>query len=291
MGGMVWEHGMDYREGVYALRLVLNRLRPTEKISDELPEEREATKEGHCTYPLELPGQLDMITVIGPTATESHARDYLARFLVKTNNMCVWGLDVEWKPRFRKGQEANPASLVSLSTPGSDKFVLLWDCLQAAANGLWPPIARCLVEFLSDGAIVKAGMGLLNDVTRLRNEFGDHFTVNGILELADESNCRTFARLRSRGENIQRGDLVGAGGLAGVASVLLGRDVPKDKRVTLSDWNKRPLGAPQLRYAACDAYLSSRVAEILAQEEPIASTWLQCVPARNPDGIGASDTS
>merc|ERR1719480_637308 len=110
---------------------------------------------------------------------------------------------------------------------------MMWDCLAA-------PPPECLRELLASREFY--GMGILEDLARLRHEFG--------IEVAF-----AFDFLNSWPE------LVPGGGLAGLTNRVLGMEIPKGKSVSTSDWNQRPLSGKQKAYAAADAFCSCAVAE------------------------------
>ena len=144
----------------------------------------------------------------------------------------VVGVDAEWKPKFeRKGQGAPDAlvALVQLAVPGS---VFLVDALV--------PAALEALAFLSDARARKLGFGIKEDVRRLAQvvpalEAG----VPNVVDLGDLWGAVKPHEPRPRG------------GLSGLCRAVLGK--PLDKSQQLTDWEKRPLTAAQIEYAALDA--------------------------------------
>eukprot|EP00929_Paragymnodinium_shiwhaense_P014221 TRINITY_DN122110_c0_g1_i1.p1 TRINITY_DN122110_c0_g1~~TRINITY_DN122110_c0_g1_i1.p1 ORF type:complete len:371 (+),score=40.77 TRINITY_DN122110_c0_g1_i1:105-1217(+) len=218
---------------------------------------------GRVPYLVDLPGDLCQAKVFGPTADARDAETFLhmARNIAGDKRI-IWGMDLEWRPVFQAGQ-TSPTSILSLSSPES-ALVLLWDVLSAKKAGMWPPFPACLLQLLEDDSEIKAGMGLTQDAQRLAQEYRCGLVLRGLL------NLKLFQRLQDKPI---RGDLVG-GGLSGAGSKLLGKPVPKSKKVTMSNWNQRPLSSEQIRYAACDAYLSGEVARILAVDDPVQQSLL-----------------
>jgi len=57
-------------------------------------------------------------------------------------------------------------------------------------------------------------------------------------------------------------------GLRALAARTLHVDLPKAKRITLSDWSKVPLSRAQIIYSARDAWAGAAIAEQLAKDDP-----------------------
>jgi len=105
-----------------------------------------------------------------------------------------------------------------------------------------------LVCLLEDPAVVKGGVGIAEDVKRLRRDFGVH--VRGVLDV------RVAAQVRAPHL------LAGGGSLRGMSACVLG--VSADKRLQCSSWGRPCLTRRQLEYAAQDAWLSQQLGVALA---------------------------
>ena len=84
------------------------------------------------------------------------------------------GFDVEIKPKFHKGGQPNPVALVQLATKTTAylfrlKFQGMGAPGSAAGGGAW---TSELSNLLSDGSIIKVGVGIRNDVQTLQNTYG-----------------------------------------------------------------------------------------------------------------------
>ena len=145
----------------------------------------------------------------------------------------VVGVDAEWKPKFeKKGQGAPdaPVALVQLAVPGS---VFLVDALVPAA-------LEALAAILSDAQTQKLGFGIKEDVRRLAQVVPDlEAGVPNVVDLGD-----LWGAVKPREPRPK-------GGLSGLCRAVLGK--PLDKSQQLTDWEKRPLTASQIEYAALDA--------------------------------------
>eukprot|EP00401_Gymnodinium_catenatum_P019357 CAMPEP_0117528790 /NCGR_PEP_ID=MMETSP0784-20121206/37498_1 /TAXON_ID=39447 /ORGANISM="" /LENGTH=259 /DNA_ID=CAMNT_0005325091 /DNA_START=60 /DNA_END=839 /DNA_ORIENTATION=- len=159
-----------------------------------------------------------------------------------------FGLDLEWRPVFQKGEYARASTLQVCAGP----WVLVFDLKALGAR----PLPDTLWHFLENEKHCFYGMGLLEDLTRLAFEFD--CVVAGI----DFASKKTWPGLKM------------GGGLAGLANRVLGTSVQQSKAITMSNWEKRPLSEKQLQYAVEDAYLSWKVARHFIREEFPHEEWL-----------------
>jgi hypothetical protein len=121
----------------------------------------------------------------------------------------------------------------------------------ASANGR--PSGSCgppLEAVLRDETIVKAGVSLDQDMLELRQK---------------------WTRMEAR----SRLDLGGVGasgsqrlGLKQLTSSILGVDLPKTRRLTMSNWSQVPLTSAQLAYSAWDAWAGAAIVAELAARDP-----------------------
>ena len=139
------------------------------------------------------------------------------------------GLDVEWVPR------SDRPALLQLSTP-SGQCALLRLCQFGEDE------VPSLAALLREPRVLKAGVGVVGDVARLRElPWLRDTVVAGVCELVP---------LASRVAGF-----TGAG-LAALASHVLDRRVLKLPEVRCSDWSAATLTDEQVRYAAEDAEVS-----------------------------------
>jgi hypothetical protein len=121
----------------------------------------------------------------------------------------------------------------------------------ASLNGR--PSGSCgpqLEALLRDETIVKAGCSVDQDMLELRQK---------------------WTRLEAR----SRLDLGGIGasgsqrlGLKQLTSKILGVDLPKSRRLTMSNWSQVPLSSAQLAYSARDAWAGAAIIAELAARDP-----------------------
>ena len=141
---------------------------------------------------------------------------------IATNS--ILGFDTETRPSFKKGQ-VYPTSLIQLSTLNRS-----W-LLRVSRIG-YP---NKLLEILSSEDIIKVGLGLNDDLRRLRSDF--QFEPAGFLDL--QQYVGAF-RIEEKG-------------LKKLSGIVLGRRISKSQQV--SNWDADLLTDAQLRYAATDAWI------------------------------------
>eukprot|EP00959_Pyramimonas_sp_CCMP1952_P027065 568306-Pyramimonas_sp.AAC.1 len=57
-------------------------------------------------------------------------------------------------------------------------------------------------------------------------------------------------------------------GLSRLADLILSVQMPKDKEITMSNWDRAPLGTKQLEYAAHDAWVGRAIYDTLERNQP-----------------------
>jgi ribonuclease D len=135
----------------------------------------------------------------------------------------VVGFDTETRPAFKKGESHLPC-LVQAATA---RAVYLFQLRRVEVIPL-------LAELLSEARIVKAGVGLADDLRTLKLVFP--FAEKNMLDLG--------AVARSSG--------LGQSGVRNLAGILLGFRIPKGTKT--SNWAAQQLSAAQITYAATDAW-------------------------------------
>ena len=145
------------------------------------------------------------------------------------------GFDIEWRPQFRAGGKQNRTALLQLAAEDS---VL---CLQLAHMRSVP---RKLTKLLADPRWVKCGVGILEDCVKLGRDWKGT-EVRGRVDVGE-------VYLQHVGATDGHST---ACGIKALAAVLLDEEISKPKKVSMSNWENRPLTGPQLRYAALDAWV------------------------------------
>ena len=212
----------------------------------KLPRFDEAARSG-ALPPLALP------VPIVYTRSEGEA-DELCEALVAAadaGTLSLVGFDIEWTVTYESGKTQRPAALVQLAT-GTSVYLF-----HVAAMGRFPERLATVIE---DGRVLKAGSKVLNDMHKLRRDFG--LQAAGLLE-----HQRLAAAVLTYGER--------PWSLSELVEACLRRHLPKEERVRTSAWESTCLDDEQTRYAALDAWASRAVAlELLSRqrETPPAAT-------------------
>eukprot|EP00808_Paulinella_micropora_P005577 g63230.t1 len=151
----------------------------------------------------------------------------------------VVGLDMEWKPTYQRGFQSNPVALVQVC---NESLALL---MRVRSFKSLPP---ALVELLQHPQLLKAGVGVHEDVRKLQSSFpGNVISAQGVLDVASGFHAVCP-------EQYHKGI-----GLAKLLSLVWCAALGKSKSVTCSNWEAQPLSAEQQRYAALDAWASWRL--------------------------------
>jgi len=147
------------------------------------------------------------------------------------------GFDTETKPSFKKGK-VHPTSLIQLAT-SEESWII-------RASRVGTP--ERLLKLLSREDVLKVGLGLTDDLRRLRSDY--HFEPAGFLDL--QQYVEAF-RIEEKG-------------LKKMTAIVLGRRISKSQQV--SNWDADPLTEAQLRYAATDAWVCLRIYHALRNSIP-----------------------
>ncbi len=146
----------------------------------------------------------------------------------------ILGFDTETRPTFRKGKLNAPA-LVQIAT---EKTVYL-----TQLN--WLPFSRLQAAILADPAIIKAGVGIGDDMKALGKVFP--FRPAGAIDLAAVARLNNLPNL----------------GLRTLAASLFGWRISKGSQC--SNWSVRQLSQRQISYAATDAWIGRLIYLRLAE--------------------------
>jgi ribonuclease D len=126
-------------------------------------------------------------------------------------------------------------------------------------------IPQSLARLLADEGIAKAGVGVDGDVRKLYQDWG--VQVQGAVDLS-----AWMQELQPGTPYLSLRKLVAA---------VLGADMCKKMRVTLSDWAARTLTPTQIAYAALDAWVGGECYERMLADPAYISTL---PPSHAPNG-------
>lgn len=151
----------------------------------------------------------------------------------------IVGLDVEWRPNFNARID-NPVATLQLCVGRS---CLIFQILHA------PAVPASLFAFLNNPRYTFVGVGIHDDLEKLVGDYG--LGVSRAVDLrqlaADELN-----KLELRNAGLKR-----------LGLEVLGKEVEKPRRVTMSRWDNLYLSSEQVQYACVDAFLSSEIGTTL----------------------------
>lgn len=146
----------------------------------------------------------------------------------------IVGLDIEWRPHF--GPYRNRVATLQLCV-GHRCLIFQLICA--------PAIPDSLLDFLGNASYTFVGIGIQSDVEKLHMDY--NLDVANVVDLAHLAAHELGSR------NLRNA------GLKGLAWEVLGMEINKPKRVTLSRWDSRYLCYDQVRYACIDAFLSFEI--------------------------------
>ncbi|KAK9829035.1 hypothetical protein WJX72_003549 [[Myrmecia] bisecta] len=157
------------------------------------------------------------------------------------------GLDVEWQPNHVAGQTSSPASLLQVA---SRTHVFVIDLIRLHNS---PALDACLAGLLQSEGVLKLGCALAGDLKKVAASYphlGAFQSATRMLDLTGP--WRLYMAATDRQTMVSRRSTVSIG-LSAMAQSVLGK--PLNKSMQVSDWEKRPLTAKQLAYAALDAHV------------------------------------
>ena len=170
---------------------------------------------------------LDLIQFEGPIKLID-TEESLLEEIPHIREQSILGFDTESRPSFKKGV-VYPTALIQISA--LDQAWLL----RVSRMG-YPPE---LLEVLTREDILKVGLGLNDDLRRLKADF--QFEPGGFLDL--QQYVAAF-RIEEKG-------------LKKLSGIVLGRRISKAQQV--SNWDADLLTNAQLRYAATDAWICLKI--------------------------------
>ncbi|KAB1222804.1 Werner Syndrome-like exonuclease [Morella rubra] len=182
----------------------------------------------------------DVLTLVthSPSMVDSWISD-IYRIHSRRLHRLVVGLDVEWRPSFNRHVQ-NPVATLQLCV---GRRCLIFQIVRA------PYFPDSLIEFLGDGSFTFVGVGIESDVEKLLDDY--ELEVANVVDLRDLVEEEWGIReLRNAG-------------LKQLAWEVLGKDIQKPRRVTLSRWDNERLSHAQVQYACLDAFLSFEIGRFL----------------------------
>eukprot|EP00976_Prorocentrum_cordatum_P017451 350932-Prorocentrum_minimum.AAC.4 len=153
----------------------------------------------------------------------------------KVSNM---SLDCEWSPPWYRGDAPERICVIQLAT---ETACLVFNVVHIQK------LPEPMVQLLKDETIMKFGVNVQGDCTRLERDFD--------VEVSGWHDLISAARLHK-----QKGDsLPSSRSLGDLVKTVLHRDMEKAGGARIGDWSKWPLSESQVLYAALDVCLASDV--------------------------------
>jgi ribonuclease D len=162
--------------------------------------------------------------------------DWISNFPLFGSNLV--GLDVEWLPNWQRNMD-NPVAIIQLCI---ERACLVFQIYHASR------VPESLVAFLENRDNTFVGVGIKDDVKKLNRDYSLH--VANFVELGSLAAKRLGEHLRSAG-------------LKRLALIVLGKDLEKPKKITMSRWNNLRLTPQQVQYACIDAFASFEIGKVL----------------------------
>lgn len=188
----------------------------------------------------------DAIAFVDTPSALQDCANYLGR-------QSVIGFDAEWKPILGPSDGAAPCALVQLA---SREKAFVVDVIALHEHG------RILAPVFRSHAVLKLGYGAQNDVRVLRpflaNDDGADDVMSMLVDL--QAVTKKLPTPRRAATSSKRG-------LAALAEGYLGS--PLDKRVRMSNWERRPLTRAQLHYAALDAHVLLQIYDKMQEQHSV----------------------
>ena len=162
----------------------------------------------------------------------------------------VVGFDLEWeKFKSKPGEDSAKRCVSLIQIAAEDKVALIHLAVFKGGDSTEELIPQSLRAFLEDPKIIKAGVNIGGDATRLRNCFG--IEMQGNIELSHLYKLVTYGE--SNPSKVNRGLYALANQVKEVLHLPLAKGA-----VRTSSWSKR-LDGQQTEYAVSDAYAGLRL--------------------------------
>uniref|UniRef100_A0A7S2WLB8 3'-5' exonuclease domain-containing protein n=1 Tax=Mucochytrium quahogii TaxID=96639 RepID=A0A7S2WLB8_9STRA len=277
---------------VYLAGLVLERLMipPHDVLWEECPRDLyEAQRAEHERTHLSLPLGLEHVIFVNTVSSAEETASALSSLAIGD----VVGLDAEWKACWSPSS-TNPVSILQIATRSKVFIVdLIWLChravLDASPLGLAQGRLRDGIGYmLKSRDILKLGFGFREDKRMLElsyPSFACFAEINCLLDLAlaqthKNANGGWVVEMRSKHKSGK--------GLKEVVFSVLGKKL--DKFEQMSNWERRPLQAGQVAYAALDAYCLLMVLDVLSESGAGVEQWRRMIGVQPNDEEGETES-
>ncbi|XP_011084216.1 Werner Syndrome-like exonuclease isoform X3 [Sesamum indicum] len=157
----------------------------------------------------------------------------------RKEDQCIFGLDIEWRPTFRRGVAPGKAAVLQICGENSCCYVL---------HIIHSQIPKSLQRLLEDQTSLKVGVAIANDAAKVSQDY--NVSIKTLEDLSDLAN-------RKLGGEPKKWSL------STLTEMLTCRQLPKPNKIRLGNWEVAVLSQEQLNYAATDAYVSWYLYQVL----------------------------
>lgn len=181
------------------------------------------------------------------------------------------GIDMEATPTFVKGQPNRPISLIQIAglvpaqkadlpwsqrTPIDKEYVVLLDMsVLTSSAACCRKVFSVLSDLFRNEAILKIGLGLREDIRNLISSYPDYkHQINTAQTMLDVSDLHNGINKHAMKDKLS---------LQRLTMMYLQRNLLKPKRITMGNWDRRPLTGAQIEYAVCDALVLLRLIDVM----------------------------
>ncbi|EYU31499.1 hypothetical protein MIMGU_mgv1a024384mg [Erythranthe guttata] len=157
----------------------------------------------------------------------------------RNEEQCILGLDIEWRPTFRRGVPPGKAAVLQICGHNNCCHVM---------HIIHSGIPEKLQILLEDRTSLKVGVCIANDASKVLQDY--NVSVSALAELSDLANQKL-------------GGVPKKWSLSSLTETLICRQLPKPSKIRLGNWEVDVLSKEQLKYAATDAYISWYLYQVL----------------------------
>ncbi|KDP39330.1 hypothetical protein JCGZ_01087 [Jatropha curcas] len=149
------------------------------------------------------------------------------------------GLDIEWRPTFRRGVLPGKAAVLQLCSGTDDCYVM---------HIIHSGITKTLQFLLEDATLLKVGVGIRGDSAKIFKDY--NISTKAVEDLSYVAN----KKLGGEPKNWS---------LQSLTEKLVCKELQKPNKIRLGNWEVDVLSKEQLQYAATDAFASWQLCQVL----------------------------
>ncbi|KAL6497523.1 hypothetical protein OROHE_027152 [Orobanche hederae] len=181
------------------------------------------TFETYQTYDVVCFGDSVITTVThNPSKVSKWISDMKYIYGADPDDLLVFGLDIEWRPNFTPNSQ-NPVATLQICI---NERCLVFQLIHARY------IPDSLLDFLSDDGNTFVGVGVKSDLEKLERDYGFGSSVRAVDLGRVAADCYGRKEMKTLG-------------LKDLARAVLGKEMEKPHRVTMSAWDDRRLTSDQ----------------------------------------------